>query len=104
MYDRLLEKNPNNAPVLKRKAAMERARGNPEAAVEQLNAYLATCVRLLCAQRVCFLPRPSVLSGNPRRRASQNCVACGARHPPGLTTDVNYLRESPTTPAAERFR
>mmetsp|Transcript_47946 Transcript_47946/g.91660 ORF Transcript_47946/g.91660 Transcript_47946/m.91660 type:complete len:299 (+) Transcript_47946:123-1019(+) len=42
VYDHLLDRSPTNAPILKRKVAMERSQGNLKAAVELLNQYLAT--------------------------------------------------------------
>eukprot|EP00238_Polyblepharides_amylifera_P014786 CAMPEP_0196576020 /NCGR_PEP_ID=MMETSP1081-20130531/5388_1 /TAXON_ID=36882 /ORGANISM="Pyramimonas amylifera, Strain CCMP720" /LENGTH=246 /DNA_ID=CAMNT_0041894507 /DNA_START=35 /DNA_END=772 /DNA_ORIENTATION=+ len=40
LYDRLLEKNSTNGPIIKRKAALERSQGNFKAAVDRLNDYL----------------------------------------------------------------
>lgn len=56
VYDHLLDRSPTNAPILKRKVAMERSQGNLKAAVELLNQYLATYVQVF--------PSPNILAGN----------------------------------------
>lgn len=40
VFDVLLEKNPTNGPILKRKIAMERSQGNFKVAIERMNEYL----------------------------------------------------------------